>query len=139
MDEFPNTFTFSPPVDAVYLGWYAMAAGYDGLLRWSFTSWVRDPLHDSRFRSWPAGDTYLVYPGARSSIRYERQVEGIQDAEKIRILRTAFENEDTEVSRVKLMLLNETLSRFNQLGRPENAEDLMRQGKKVLEELSRYN
>lgn len=137
VDEFPNTFTFSPPVDAVYLGWYAMAAGYDGLLRWSFTSWVRDPLHDSRFRSWPAGDTYLVYPGARSSIRYERQVEGIQDAEKIRILRTAFENEDTEISRVKLMLLNEMLSRFNQIGRPENAEALMQQGKKLLEELSR--
>jgi hypothetical protein len=137
VDEFPNTFTFSPPVDAVYLGWYATAAGYDGLLRWSFTSWVRDPLHDSRFRSWPAGDTYLVYPGARSSIRYERQVEGIQDAEKIRILRTAFENEDTEASRVKLMLLNETLARFNRIGRPENAEELMRQGKKVLAELSR--
>jgi hypothetical protein len=137
VDEFPNTFTFSPPVDAVYLGWYAMAAGYDGLLRWSFTSWVKDPLHDSRFRSWPAGDTYMVYPGDRSSIRYERMVEGIQDAEKIRILRTAFENEDTEASKVRLMLLNETLARFNQIGRPENAEALMKQGKRVLEELSR--
>lgn len=137
VDEFPNTFTFSPPVDAVYLGWYATAAGYDGLLRWSFTSWVQDPLVDSRFRSWPAGDTYMVYPGARSSIRYERMVEGIQDAEKIRILRTAFENEDSEASSVKLMLLNEILARFNQIGRPENAEGLMQQGKKLLEELSR--
>jgi hypothetical protein len=137
VDEFPNTFTFSPPVDAVYLGWYAMAAGYDGLLRWSFTSWVKDPLRDSRFRSWPAGDTYMVYPGARSSIRYERMVEGIQDTEKIRILRKAFERENTEAAKVKLMLLNETLSRFNRIGRPEHAEDLMRQGKMVLEELSR--
>ena len=137
VDEFPNTFTFSPPVDAVYLGWYATAAGYDGLLRWSFTSWVKDPLHDSRFRSWPAGDTYLVYPGARSSIRYERQVEGIQDAEKIRILRKQFEDEDTEASKVKLMLLNETVARFKSEGRPEDAEDLMRQGKRVLVELSR--
>ena len=137
VDEFPNTFTFSPPVDAVYLGWYATAAGYDGLLRWSFTSWVRDPLHDSRFRAWPAGDTYMVYPGARSSIRYERMVEGIQDAEKIRILRTAFKNEDTEASSIKLMLINEILARFNQIGRPENAEALMKQGKRVLNELSR--
>ncbi len=137
VDEFPNTFTFSPPVDAVYLGWYATAAGYDGLLRWSFTSWNKDPLHDSRFRSWPAGDTYMVYPGARSSIRYERLVEGIQDAEKIRILRKAIENENTEAAKVKLMLLDETLTRFNRIGRPENAEALMRQGKKVLEELSR--
>ena len=79
----------------------------------------------------------MVYPGARSSIRYERMVEGIQDAEKIRILRTAFENEDTEASKIKLMLLNEILARFNQIGRPENAEDLMQQGKKLLKELSR--
>jgi hypothetical protein len=137
VDEFPNTFTFSPPVDAVYLGWYAMAAGYDGLLRWSFTSWVRDPLHDSRFRSWPAGDTYMVYPGARSSIRYERMVEGIQDAEKIRILRTEFKNDGSEAAGIKLMLLDEILSRFNRIGRPENAEALMHHGKEVLEELSR--
>jgi hypothetical protein len=137
VDEFPNTFTFSPPVDAVYLGWYATAAGYDGLLRWSFTSWTKDPLHDSRFRSWPAGDTYMVYPGARSSIRYERMVEGIQDAEKIRILREEFENEDTEAARLKLLLLDETIARFNSIGRPENAEALMKQGKRVLEELSR--
>jgi len=137
VDEFPNTFTFSPPVDAVYLGWYASAAGYDGLLRWSFTSWVKDPLHDSRFRSWPAGDTYMVYPGARSSIRYERLVEGIQDAEKIRILREKFKNEVTDAARVKLLLLDATVARFNSIGRPGNAEDLMRQGKKVLVELSR--
>ena len=137
VDEFPNTFTFSPPVDAVYLGWYATAAGYDGLLRWSFTSWVKDPLHDSRFRRWPAGDTYMVYPGARSSIRYERLVEGIQDAEKIRILREQFKNADTEAAELKLMLLNETVARFNSIGRPENADALMYQGKKVLEELSR--
>jgi len=137
VDEFPNTFTFSPPVDAVYLGWYAAAAGYDGLLRWSFTSWVKDPLHDSRFRAWPAGDTYMVYPGARSSIRYERMVEGIQDFEKIRILRDQFQNEDTDAAKLKLLLLDETVARFNSIGRPDNAEDLMRQGKIVLEELSR--
>jgi len=137
VDEFPNTFTFSPPVDAVYLGWYAGAAGFDGLLRWSFTSWVKDPLHDSRFRRWPAGDTYMVYPGARSSIRFERLVEGIQDAEKIRILREKFRNADKETANLRLLLLDETVARFNSIGRPENAEALMRQGKKVLEELSR--
>jgi hypothetical protein len=137
VDEFPNTFTFSPPVDAVYLGWYAAAAGFDGLLRWSFTSWVKDPLHDSRFRSWPAGDTYMVYPGNRSSIRYERMVEGIQDAEKIWILQAEFEDDNSEAAEVKRLLLKETLAGFNRIGRPENAEALMNKGKMVLEELSR--
>jgi hypothetical protein len=33
---------------------------------------AENPLVDSRFRTWPAGDTYIAYPQARSSIRYER-------------------------------------------------------------------
>ena len=82
----PNTFTFSPPAEATWIGWYAAANGFDGFLRWAYNSWVKDPLMDTRFRTWPAGDTYLVYPGPRSSIRFERLREGIQDHEKIRIL-----------------------------------------------------
>lgn len=80
-------FTFSDPAEAVYAGWYTAACGYDGFLRWAYNSWVEEPLTDSRFRTFPAGDTYIVYPGARSSVRFERLVEGIQDAEKISILK----------------------------------------------------
>ncbi|MDH5598254.1 MAG: DUF4091 domain-containing protein [Cyclobacteriaceae bacterium] len=86
VEEYPNIFTFSPPAEAVWLGWFAAAKGYDGYLRWAYNSWVQNPLHDSRFRTWPGGDTYVVYPGARSSIRFERLREGIQDFEKIQIL-----------------------------------------------------
>ena len=69
---FPNTFTFSEPWEAVYMAWFAAACGYDGMLRWSYNSWPADPVRDSRFTAWPAGDTYLVYPDAHSSIRFER-------------------------------------------------------------------
>ena len=137
MDPFPNTFTFSPPVEATFIGWYAMAAGFDGFLRWSYCSWVKDPLRDSRFRTWPAGDTYLVYPGARSSIRFERLVEGIQDAEKIRILREIFKKAGTDEAQQNLDLLNRTVAQFNLLGKPENTETLINHGKKILEDLSR--
>ncbi|MFX1703719.1 DUF6067 family protein [Chitinophaga sp. CC14] len=89
-EGFPNTFTFSPPAESAFMGWHAANKGYNGYLRWAFNCWVADPLHDSRFRTWSAGDTYFVYPGPRSSIRYERLIEGIQDYEKIRILREAF-------------------------------------------------
>ena len=71
-DVFPNVFTFSPPAEGAMIGWYTMAAGFDGFLRWAYNSWVKEPLLDSRFRTWPAGDTYIVYPDARSSIRFER-------------------------------------------------------------------
>ena len=85
--ERPNTFTFSPPAEAAYLGWHALACGYDGYLRWAYNSWNRDPNEDTRFGSgWASGDCFLVYPGG-SSIRFERLVEGIQAYEKVRLLR----------------------------------------------------
>lgn len=98
---FPNTFTFSEPWEAVYMAWFAAACGYDGMLRWSYNSWPADPVRDSRFTAWPAGDTYLVYPDARSSIRFERLREGIQDYEKIRILRGELASDNTPEGRRK--------------------------------------
>lgn len=136
-DSFPNTFTFSPPAEATFIGWYTMAAGFDGFLRWAYASWVIDPLRDSRFTKWPAGDTYLVYPDARSSIRFERLKEGIQDAEKIRILREEFEAAATMEGRRKLKLLNTTLAQFNIYKRPADTAVLVNRGKRVLVELSR--
>ena len=89
-ERYPNTFTFSPPAEATFISWYAANKGYDGYLRWAYNCWAKDPLLDSRFRTWAAGDTYIVYPGPRTSIRFERLIEGIQDYEKIRILRDEF-------------------------------------------------
>ncbi|MCF7975920.1 MAG: DUF3863 domain-containing protein [Phycisphaerae bacterium] len=83
----PNNFTFSPPSESCVEGWIAAAMGFDGFLRWAANSWPQDPLTDSRYSKWPSGDTYLVYPFALSSVRFERLREGIQDYEKIRILR----------------------------------------------------
>lgn len=86
-EGFPNTFTFSAPAESAWLGWFAAGKNFHGYLRWAYNCWVKDPLQDSRFRAWSAGDTYLVYPGPRSSIRFERMAEGIQTFEKIRILK----------------------------------------------------
>ena len=59
-------------------------------------SWVKNPLQDSRFTAWAAGDTYLIYPGARSSIRMERLAEGVQAFEKVRILKEEFKKKDNK-------------------------------------------
>ena len=85
----PNTFTFSPTGEQVWLGLYAAANGLDGFLRWSFVNWPRDPLFDSGFGPWPAGDTFLLYPGPRSSVRWEMLRDGIEEAEKISVLRNS--------------------------------------------------
>jgi hypothetical protein len=82
----PNTFVFSPPVEARWLGWYALAHGYDGLLRWAYDAWPADPTRDARHILWPAGDCFLVYPGAVSGSHFEKMREGIVDFEKTKIL-----------------------------------------------------
>ncbi|MCQ2168164.1 MAG: DUF4091 domain-containing protein [Bacteroidales bacterium] len=84
--DHPNTFTFSPYAEQEYLGLSLAARNYSGYLRWALCSWPEDPCKDSRFGNWLSGDTYLLYPEG-SSVRFERLIEGIQDYEKIRILR----------------------------------------------------
>ncbi len=86
----PNTFSFSQPAEGEWLGWHSAKENLDGYLRWALNSWVKNPLQDTRFTAWAAGDTYLIYPGARTSIRMERLTEGIQAFEKIRILKEEF-------------------------------------------------
>ena len=98
----PNTFTDSAPAESAYLGWFAAATGYSGYLRWAYNSWVKDPCVDSRFRTWRAGDCYLVYPDG-SSIRMERLIEGIQDYEKIRILRESLDTKKTALLEAQLL------------------------------------
>ena len=87
----PNTFTFSPYSEQLWLGLYASAQGFDGMLRWAAFNWPRDPLFDTSFNphhgSWSPGDTFLVYPGPRYSVRWENLRDSIENFEKIRVLR----------------------------------------------------
>lgn len=107
----PNTFTFSAPAEAEWLAWHSAKENLDGYLRWALNSWVEHPLQDSRFTTWAAGDTYLIYPGARPSVRMERLREGIQAFEKIRILREEFEAKGHEQS---LKKIDEILRMFDE-------------------------
>lgn len=86
-ESFPNIFSFSPPAEGAYTPLHAYAAGYDGYLRWTAIAWTAEPLRDTRFRLFAAGDTYSIYPGPRSSIRFERFAEGLQQAAKADVLR----------------------------------------------------
>lgn len=101
-EAFPNTFTFSDPAEAAWMSYYAAKDHLDGYLRWAYNSWPLEPLLDSRFDAWAAGDTYLVYPGARSSIRFEKLIEGIQAHEKVTILRKEFAEKGNKAGAAKL-------------------------------------
>ncbi len=86
----PSQFSNSAPADGAYLPVYSTATGFDGYLHWSFTNWTDNPMTDTRFHMFAPGDTYFVYPDGRSSIRYERMLEGVQMSEKLQILRDEF-------------------------------------------------
>lgn len=127
---YPNSFTFSPPAETEWYGWYAASTGLNGFLRWAYNSWVLEPLLDSRFTTWAAGDTYFVYPAGRSSIRFEKMIEGIQAYEKINILKAEFKEEgDTE----GLEKLEEALALFTtQQLKESSATEVIKKAKEIL-------
>lgn len=108
-EPYPNSFSFSSPAEQVWMGWYTANKNMDGYLRWAYNSWTRNPLTDTRFTAWPAGDTYQVYPGPLSSVRFEKLIEGAQDFEKIKYLKAIYsKNNDAK----NLEELNKALQIF---------------------------
>jgi len=133
----PNNFTFSPPAESTFEGWFAAAMEFDGFLRWAYNSWVKDPLKDSRFRTWPAGDTYFVYPGPRSSIRFEKLKEGIQDYEKIRILQETLQHSANDEIISKLQELNTLLEHIRSTPNvSQGITSAVTEGKKLITEIT---
>ena len=132
----PNTFTFSTPCEASWYGFYVAHSGYDGYLRWAYNSWTKEPLHETRFRSWPAGDTYMVYPHGRSSVRFEKLIEGIQAHEKARLLRAEY----VAVGDIdKLARLDALLQQFGLNSQyTEDYPALIREGQQVLNNLTNH-
>lgn len=129
-EPLPNTFTFSQPAEAEWLGWHAAKENLDGYLRWALNSWVKNPLQDTRFTAWAAGDTYIIYPDARSSVRMERLTEGIQAFEKIRILREEFQQKGKKGA---LKRIDKTLQLFDELGMDKvSPTDAVNRAKKVI-------
>ena len=93
-------------------------------------SWTADPLRDSRFRTWQQVTHTVSTPGPRSSIRFERLVEGIQDCEKIRILR---EELTAKGAKGKLDKLNKAVAKFT----PEGLSETQQSAAEMVNELNK--
>lgn len=129
--SYPNTFTCSEPFESELLGWYCVAADYDGMLRWAYNSWPENPHLDSSFGNWMSGDTYFVYPYARSSIRFEKLIDGIEVAEKIRVLR----REGVDTSALDAVL--ERIRNTNSQDHTQPWHEIVIQARAALDEVSR--
>ncbi len=137
----PNTFTFSPPAEAEWIGFFVAANHLDGFLRWAYNSWNESPTQCTDFGKWPSGDCFLVYPGGAergclSSIRFERLRDGIEAAEKIRILRERAAELDTPEAQAAIDAFNRGLSALFTVARSKgnsHADDIVRARKLISE------
>lgn len=127
----PNTFTFSPPAEAEWIGYFAAANHLDGFLRWAYNSWNRNPFETTDFVHWPSGDCFLVYPGNLSSVRFERLRDGLEAYEKINSLRRAAGENHPAIQQ-----MNERLQRLFTVERSKgdaHANDV-REARQIVEE-----
>jgi hypothetical protein len=117
----PNTFSWSPAVEARMLPWIAAQRHLDGFLRWSYDSWTDDPYTRPVFL-FPQGDEYLVYPGREgpvSSVRWELLKDGIEDYELVAELRARDGGRDTPALARALALATRNLD-----GRTKDVTDI---------------
>ena len=105
----PNTLMHSTLAESEWLIPMAAHYGLDGMLRWAFHSWEENPFVSMDHVRFPSGDTAMMYPGARPSLRLVAIRNGIETYEKIRILRA----EATRQGKPEALApLTEALQRF---------------------------
>lgn len=122
-DVEPNIYSNSLPAEAAFLPILAAANNLDGFLHWSWINWHETPLTDTRFRLFGSGDTYFYYPGNRSSVRFERLVEGIHQYEKIQILKEEYKNDSEKLKQLNALL--------------DDCQDYLTEGKDCAEKVNR--
>jgi hypothetical protein len=105
----PNTLMYSDLAEAEWMVAMAAHYGLDGMLRWAFHSWEENPFKSMDHVRFPTGDTAMMYPGDRPSLRLAAIRNGIETYEKIRILRAEAERQQRPEA---LATLTEALARF---------------------------
>ncbi|MCG8582777.1 MAG: DUF4091 domain-containing protein [Bacteroidales bacterium] len=135
-DNYPNINLLSPSAQAVWLGWYAASQGIDGIHIDQYNNWGNLPLTEARQPVANAGSSFLIYPNARSSVRYERLIEGIQDFEKLLILKEQLSSMDDIKNAKNLELIDEVLSDFviNRIPR-ESAKQMVSNGQLLINQI----
>ena len=137
---FPNNYVSveNSPAEMVWMGWHAVHEDFDGYLRWAFDYWQLEDPFDARDGSNTAGDFSMGYRTSNdadvqfmSSIRLEMLYQGIQDFEKIRILRdTLLSQGNTDA----LMVLDNQIQLFTSSS-GSNAADIAANAQATLQNL----
>ena len=140
----PNSFVAADanPADMTAIPWYALARGHHGYLRWAFDNWKTCHPLDLRDGRFTAGDFSIVYRSSNDasmtvvpSVRSELLRDGIEDFEKIQVLREAIARCNREDLRFTLQTAVDSFS--NEALMAGQAPDLLVQARERLHEVSR--
>lgn len=117
--------------EMTWMAFYAASQGFDGYLRWAYDYWTLEDSFDTRDGSNTSGDFSLIYRSGNkkpmnfyTSLRLEMLREGVEEYEKISVLKELYSNSGSPSDTVLLEAIDSLLSMFN---RPsaEMARDLV--------------
>lgn len=119
--KIPNSYVTpeNSAAEMTWMCWHALNQEYDGYLRWAFDYWRLNDPFDARDGAHTAGDFSLVYRNSNlnpieyyPSLRLEMLREGIEDFEKVRILRDTLKIPSNPEDQEKLQLINSVIAKF---------------------------
>ncbi len=144
---FPNNYVTveNSTAEMAWMAFYSANKKFDGYLRWAFDNWTRrDPL-DIRDGAHTAGDFAFIYRGGNTSpmryytsIRLEMLREGIEEYEKISVLRETYRDSADPWEVEALEKIDALLTSFHS-GSGANAKVLVRAAQQGIANISTKN
>lgn len=142
----PNNFVVGDAhlAENIWIGWHAHKMNYNGYLRWAFDYWNKDDPIEQRVGSHTSGDFSLCYRSSNnldmeicSSVRLELIREGIEDYEKIIVIKNNLKNSKSAEDQHSYKLLLNKIEEFTaSSGQSEEIETLVNSARELLNEIS---
>lgn len=141
--KIPNSYVTpeNSAAEMTWMCWHALSQGYDGYLRWAYDYWRLNDPFDARDGGHTAGDFSLIYRSSNtepidflSSLRLEMLREGIEDYEKVRILKEVLAVSSNPKDQEKLQLLNNVIIKFDKTS-GINSDVLVIEGQNIINEI----
>ncbi len=141
----PNTYV-SPEnslAEMTWMGWHASKESLNGYLRWAYDNWQLTDPFDARDGAHTAGDFAMVYRMSNDSptkffpsLRLLMLREGIQDFEKIKVLKANLEASSDPQDQDKLNAFNAIIDQFGP-NSGVGAETLVKDAQKAITEITK--
>lgn len=119
---FPNSYVTpqNNTAEMTWMAWHALNENYAGYLRWAFDYWQLTDPFDIRDGKHTAGDFSLIYRSSNiqpmeylPSLRLEMLRDGIQDFEKVKLLRQELSTSHNQSEIQLLNTLENVISKFD--------------------------